>query len=146
MKNEMQGSLRQVSRRARTALAATGPEYAWSCVIWKQARDDQPPVRCFRRVADSEEAARVMVELRAGTLDPECFTAAEQCTCRAALKQGNPPAVAAPETDAISRAWLQAIKTTESRKKTSKKNWLCATWAESVFRRQEKAMGRSGAR
>jgi len=52
-------------------------------VIWNEQRaPGQPPVKCWRRVADSEEAARRMNELRAaGALEVDCLTSAAPCTC-----------------------------------------------------------------
>ena len=67
-------------------------------VVWKEARTGRPPVRCSRRVADSEQAAETMVELRAGgALDVECVTAAEPCTCRAAPPKVDPSSVRTEE-------------------------------------------------
>lgn len=63
-------------------------------VIWKKPRLDpdgepEPPLKCSRRVEDSEQAAREMVELKkAGMLDVDCLAAAGPCACRQPAKAG----------------------------------------------------------
>jgi hypothetical protein len=73
-------------------------------VVWKQPRQNEtgealPPLRCSRRVADSDEAAAEIVSLRAaGMIEIDLLSASGPCICRSpAPKTETAPPGAAPD-------------------------------------------------
>lgn len=65
-------------------------------VVWKKPREGQPPQACSRRVATREDAAELIVTLRAqGMHDLDCLSVADLCTCRSGKKRA-PRAAADP--------------------------------------------------
>ena len=56
-------------------------------MIWKKPQKDLPPLKCSKRVVDSEEAAVLIVELRnLGMLEVGFTDSASPCGCRSGQK------------------------------------------------------------